>query len=102
MTHMLSSLAGGRIILALEGGYNTETVAYCMVACFKALLGDPLLPLTFAGSVSEIQQSAINTIRNVAKTHSKYWPSLEVCFLEIFYQAIWIIRTDVIFFSNNV
>lgn len=87
MTHLLSSLAGGRIILALEGGYNTETISYCMTACFKALLGDPLLPLSFAGSSSEIQQSAINTIRNVAKTHSLYWPCLKVWLLEIFFYS---------------
>lgn len=38
-THWLSSLANGKIILCLEGGYNVNSISHSMVMCTKALLG---------------------------------------------------------------
>ncbi|KAH9510049.1 Histone deacetylase 6 [Bulinus truncatus] len=40
MTHMLMGLANGKVILALEGGYNLKTISECMAACTSVLLGD--------------------------------------------------------------
>ncbi|XP_050709590.1 protocadherin Fat 1-like [Eriocheir sinensis] len=45
MMALLSGLAEGRIVLALEGGFNLTTISYCMTLCAKALLGDLLPPL---------------------------------------------------------
>ncbi|XP_037089603.1 histone deacetylase 6-like [Pollicipes pollicipes] len=42
LTHHLAALAGGRLVVALEGGYNLTSVAYSMAMCVRALLGDPL------------------------------------------------------------
>ncbi|KAK8746020.1 hypothetical protein OTU49_017225, partial [Cherax quadricarinatus] len=75
MTHLLSSLAGGKIVLALEGGYNLNTISYCMTMCAKALLGDPM-PLLEASLVPS--KGAVQTINDVIKTHSQYWSIL--CF----------------------
>ena len=33
-------LAGGKLVLALEGGYSLEQVPLCVAACARALLGD--------------------------------------------------------------
>jgi hypothetical protein len=74
MTHLLSSLANGKIILALEGGYNLTSIAYSMVLCTKALLGDPLPPLTLN---KKIHPGALQSIQNVLDTHSKYWSVLK-------------------------
>ena len=38
---MLTSLAGGRVVLALEGGYNLTSISNSFVACTRALLGLP-------------------------------------------------------------
>ena len=73
MTWLLSSLAGGKIILCLEGGYNLESVSYSATMCIKALLGDPL-PALKRPLVPT--QHAVDTISNVIRTHSKYWSSL--------------------------
>ncbi|CAH0405173.1 unnamed protein product [Chilo suppressalis] len=73
MTHMLRSLAGGRVILCLEGGYNVTSISYAMTMCTKALLGDPLPP---CDSRSTCHPSAIESINNVIRTHKKYWKSL--------------------------
>nr|XP_050853987.1 histone deacetylase 6 isoform X1 [Vespula vulgaris] len=73
LTHWLSSMANGRIILSLEGGYNINSISHSMAICTKALLGDPL-PLLDASLVP--CSSAIHSINNVLKTQKKYWPNL--------------------------
>ncbi|KAJ1982321.1 Histone deacetylase hda1 [Dimargaris xerosporica] len=40
MTYLLKSLAGGRLVLALEGGYNLDAIASSALACVQALLND--------------------------------------------------------------
>lgn len=70
MTHMLSSLADGRVILALEGGYNLTSISRSMTACTRILLGDELPEL-------EIDRppyaEAVETISNVVKTMKSFW-----------------------------
>eukprot|EP00966_Prymnesium_polylepis_P312865 7229861-Prymnesium_polylepis.2 len=39
MTRRLQALAGGRVVLALEGGYNLRSIAQSAEACAWALLG---------------------------------------------------------------
>jgi hypothetical protein len=73
MTHLLSSLANGKMILALEGGYNLTSIAYSMVMCTKALLGDPIPSLTLN---KKIHPSALQSIENVLNVQSKYWSVL--------------------------
>ncbi|XP_067008201.1 histone deacetylase 6 isoform X1 [Anabrus simplex] len=74
MTHWLSALANGKIVLSLEGGYNLTSISYAMTLCTKALLGDPLPPLR-AGLAPCL--SAVTTIKNVIHTQSQYWPCLK-------------------------
>lgn len=45
MTSMLMQLAGGRIVLALEGGYNVRCIARSTEACLRVLLGGSPPPL---------------------------------------------------------
>ncbi len=35
MTHMLTSLAGGRVAILLEGGYNLSSISHSMTMCCK-------------------------------------------------------------------
>ena len=39
MLHQLSSLAGGKVIVVLEGGYNLRSIAASTVACLNVLVG---------------------------------------------------------------
>ncbi|KAM6989096.1 histone deacetylase 6-like, partial [Passerculus sandwichensis] len=41
MTHLLGGLAGGRLVLLLEGGYNLAVTAEGVGQCLGVLLGDP-------------------------------------------------------------
>ncbi|XP_064215430.1 histone deacetylase 6 isoform X1 [Tribolium castaneum] len=74
--HMLKGLAKGRLILALEGGYNLTTTSYAFAICAKALLGDPIImPKNVFKNLSS---EAVTTIRNVTTHFKKYWPIFEV------------------------
>ncbi|KAF9273354.1 Histone deacetylase hda1 [Mortierella alpina] len=78
MTHMLKSLAGGKIILALEGGYNLDSIAVSGLACAKALLNDPIEPL---GRISP-NALCVQTIHEVIEVQSRYWKSLPQLYIE--------------------
>lgn len=74
MTHMLSALANGRVVLALEGGYNLDSMSACMAACTSVLLGDhcPSPPSQVVPCAR-----AIDTINKVLGIQKKYWSSLK-------------------------
>ena len=40
MTRELMSLAGGKVVLTLEGGYDITSICDATEACVRALLGD--------------------------------------------------------------
>ncbi|KAG6845885.1 hypothetical protein H0H87_000691 [Tephrocybe sp. NHM501043] len=73
MTHMLSGLAGGRLVVALEGGYNLESISRSALAVTGVLLGEApeqLPPLVAS-------ENATETVFFVAREQSKYWKSIE-------------------------
>lgn len=74
-THLLSSLANGKIILCFEGGYSANSIAHAMTMCTKALLGDPLPVLTTGEN--ELNASGIESIQHVWSLHQKHWKSLK-------------------------
>ncbi|KZC13630.1 Histone deacetylase 6, partial [Dufourea novaeangliae] len=73
LTSWLSSLANGRLILSLEGGYNINSISHAMAICTKTLLGDPL-PMLESGLIP--CTSAIHSINNALKTQKQYWSNL--------------------------
>ncbi|EDV95440.1 GH17575 [Drosophila grimshawi] len=83
-THWLSALAGGRIIVCLEGGYNVNSISYAMTMCTKTLLGDPVpISSTSASSSSSALgsqtvafQSCVETLQLCVEQQRKHWKSL--------------------------
>ncbi|PIK45158.1 putative histone deacetylase 6 isoform X1 [Apostichopus japonicus] len=71
MTHMLSSLAGGKVIMVLEGGYNLISISESMARCTHSLLGDPCLSFEPGQPKLEAYGSILLTL----KYHTKYWKS---------------------------
>ncbi|CAN6611217.1 histone deacetylase Hda1p [Trichomonascus vanleenenianus] len=72
MTHMLKSLANGRLAVVLEGGYNLNAIAKSALAVTKVLLGDPPgMPHTKVPT-----EHAVRDVEEVVKTHAKYWRAL--------------------------
>jgi hypothetical protein len=72
MTARLQTLAEGRLVLALEGGYNLSAISHCAEACLRALLGDEIEEAA-AGPVSPL---ADRVLTSVLRTQSPYWPEL--------------------------
>ncbi|SCV73395.1 BQ2448_7321 [Microbotryum intermedium] len=72
MTHLLSVLADGKLVLALEGGYNVESVVKSAHACVEVLVGDEPRRLELGAA----SQSATNVCHEVMKVQSKYWKSM--------------------------
>ena len=91
MTHQLAALAGGRVVVALEGGYNLASISECATACARALLGDPLPLLkvksrsknfcqtqtfSIATQVGAPRREAVDTVRSVVKQQRPHWSCL--------------------------
>ncbi|XP_043103725.1 histone deacetylase 6 isoform X2 [Puntigrus tetrazona] len=74
LTHMLKSVAQGRLVLALEGGYNLRSTAEGVCASVRSLLGDPCPHLTSPGAPSK---SALNSISKTISALYPFWKSLQ-------------------------
>ncbi|THH05529.1 hypothetical protein EW145_g4728 [Phellinidium pouzarii] len=73
MTHMLSTLANGKLVAALEGGYNVGSIADSALAMTRVLLGDepPELKPLVAGEIGT------EIVWAVANHQSRYWKNLD-------------------------
>lgn len=76
-THWLSSLANGRVILVLEGGYNVNSISHAMTMCAKSLLGDPLPMLHIPSRFNGINSSALESLQNVLQVQQEHWKCLK-------------------------
>jgi len=74
MTHHLRALANGKVVVALEGGYNLNSISLSMTMVTKALLGDPMPQLA---PYSKPLPSAIETVRDTIRSISPYWSCLK-------------------------
>uniref|UniRef100_A0A671XG12 Protein deacetylase HDAC6 n=1 Tax=Sparus aurata TaxID=8175 RepID=A0A671XG12_SPAAU len=76
LTHLLMSLAGGRVLLILEGGYNLTSISDSMAMCTSVLLGDS--PPSLMTPLPPPHRSAVATINEVIRQHAPYWRSLRI------------------------
>ncbi|XP_009669341.2 histone deacetylase 4 isoform X5 [Struthio camelus] len=77
LTKQLMGLAGGRIILALEGGHDLTAICDASEACVSALLGNELDPLPEKVFQQRANANAVHSMEKVIEIHSKYWHSLQ-------------------------
>uniref|UniRef100_A0A8C9QZC9 Protein deacetylase HDAC6 n=1 Tax=Scleropages formosus TaxID=113540 RepID=A0A8C9QZC9_SCLFO len=75
LTHLLQGLAQGRLVLALEGGYNLESTAEGVCACLRSLLGDPCPQLNAPVTPCE---SALKSISQTISSLYPFWTSLQI------------------------
>ncbi|KAM7411062.1 hypothetical protein PAMA_021172 [Pampus argenteus] len=76
LTHLLMSLAGGRVLIILEGGYNLSSISDSMTMCTSVLLGDP--PPSLVIPLPAPHHNATATINEVIRHHAPYWRSLRI------------------------
>jgi histone deacetylase 6 len=72
MTHMLMSLAGGKLAVCLEGGYNLDSIARSATAVSRTLMGQPPDRLEHTNPSA----SGVDDIKEVLRQQSKFWASL--------------------------
>ena len=73
MTAMLKSLARGRLVLCLEGGYNLRSISHSMEACMHVLLGDTPIPPIVEKTPSPFVMKSIFYTHQI---HQPYWSTL--------------------------
>ncbi|KAK5856841.1 hypothetical protein PBY51_008409 [Eleginops maclovinus] len=76
LTQLLMGLAGGRVVMALEGGHDLTAICDASEACVSALLGDP------GDSVFQWPQEkpcpkAWESLERVIEIQSKHWSCLQ-------------------------
>ena len=75
LTSELTKFANGRIVIALEGGYNLDSISKSMTACLKALLKEQFTS-TDNYINNNVSQVAINAVNATMKAHLSYWKFL--------------------------
>uniref|UniRef100_A0A673AEB9 Histone deacetylase n=1 Tax=Sphaeramia orbicularis TaxID=375764 RepID=A0A673AEB9_9TELE len=70
LTQLLMGLAGGRVVMALEGGHDLTAICDASEACVSALLGDPWPQETPC-------PKACTSLDRVIEIQSKHWPCLQ-------------------------
>ena len=74
MTRRLETLAGGRLVLALEGGYNLPVIARSAEACLRVLLDESHAPEAAPQPPSAQAERALEAVRRAQRP---WWPELD-------------------------
>ncbi|PGH05703.1 hypothetical protein AJ79_06719 [Helicocarpus griseus UAMH5409] len=69
MTRMLMNLAGGKVAVCLEGGYNFRSISKSALAVTRTLMGEPPDRLGAASA----SRPAVHTVKRVAQIQAAYW-----------------------------
>jgi histone deacetylase 6 len=72
MTHMLMSLAKGKLAVCLEGGYNLDSIARSATAVGRTMMGEPPDRLLNTNPTA----SGVEDVKLVLRQQSKFWSCL--------------------------
>lgn len=78
MTRRLQQLAQGRLVLALEGGYDLPSICDSAEECVRVLLGDQPSPISQEELSRVPCANAILTMKKVISVQTEHWPCLQV------------------------
>ncbi|KAM7422211.1 hypothetical protein PAMA_010333 [Pampus argenteus] len=77
LTRQLMSLAGGRVVLALEGGHDLKAICDASEACVSALLGMEVEPLSQSVLDQRPCENAVQSLQKVIQVQGEYWQSVK-------------------------
>ncbi|XP_036397085.1 histone deacetylase 4-like [Megalops cyprinoides] len=77
LTKQLMGLAGGRVVLALEGGHDLTAICDASEACVSALLGNELDPLPAEVLQQRPNPNAVRSLEKVLEVQGKYWRAVQ-------------------------
>ncbi|XP_008318447.1 histone deacetylase 7-like isoform X2 [Cynoglossus semilaevis] len=76
LTRQLMSLAGGRVVMALEGGHDLKAICDASEACVSALLGMEVEPLSQSTLDQTPCENAVLSLQRVIQVQGEYWQSV--------------------------
>lgn len=76
LTRQLMGLAGGRVVLALEGGHDLTAICDASEACVRALLGVEE-PLPEEMLLQKPSPNGVRSLHTVIQIQGEYWPSVK-------------------------
>ncbi|KAK1761136.1 histone deacetylase clr3 [Echria macrotheca] len=79
MTHMLMSLAAGKVAVCLEGGYNLEAISKSALAVAQTLMGEPPPQM----EVPKLNREADRVLAKVRAYQAPYWECMKPGVLDI-------------------
>ncbi|MBN3312898.1 HDAC5 deacetylase, partial [Atractosteus spatula] len=77
LTKQLMKLAGGRVVLALEGGHDLTAICDASESCVSALLGEELEPLPEETVQQKPCPKAAASLEKVIEIQTKHWKSAQ-------------------------
>lgn len=77
MTRQLMQLARGRVVLALEGGYDLPAICDSAEECVRVLLGDPPSPIAAEELSRAPCANAVAALQKVIAVQTMHWPCLQ-------------------------
>ncbi|KAJ8731080.1 hypothetical protein PYW07_004244 [Mythimna separata] len=77
MTRELSQLANGKLVLALEGGYDLPAMCDCAQECVRALLGDRAAAPALSELARPPHPRAQEALRATLGVHGAHWRGLK-------------------------
>ncbi|KAK3297738.1 histone deacetylase A-like protein [Chaetomium fimeti] len=79
MTHMLMSLAGGKVAVCLEGGYDLEAISKSALAVAQTLMGEPPPKM----EVPKISREAAKVLAKVQAYQAPYWECMRAGVVDV-------------------
>ncbi|KAI1825160.1 histone deacetylase [Xylaria intraflava] len=79
MTHMLMSLAGGKVAVCLEGGYNLQAISHSALAVARTLMGEPPPQM----QMPPISKEAARTLAKVQAVQAPYWECMRPGIIDV-------------------
>lgn len=77
MTRHLMSLSNGKVVLALEGGYDLASICDSAEECVRVLLGDAPTPIAAVELTRAPCANAVLALQKVLALQSPHWPCLQ-------------------------
>uniref|UniRef100_A0A4W5PPB1 Histone deacetylase n=1 Tax=Hucho hucho TaxID=62062 RepID=A0A4W5PPB1_9TELE len=77
LTRQLMGLAGGRVVMALEGGHDLTAICDASEACVSALLGIEE-PLSEEVLLQKPNANSVRSLLRAIQIHGQYWQSLKL------------------------
>ncbi|XP_031700459.1 histone deacetylase 7-like isoform X4 [Anarrhichthys ocellatus] len=85
LTRQLMSLAGGRVVMALEGGHDLKAICDASEACVSALLGMEVEPLSQSVLDQKPCENAVQSLQKVVQVQGEYWQSVKDSTVDLSY-----------------